>query len=329
VALGYEGIFEPGDAKGTWTIKKKANGACSQLGDDGLCVIHAAHGEQAKPLVCQRFPFVHVASDEHVWVSASYGSKAVSEGIGEPLKPEEAQRLFEKDLSEADPSSGTVYPMDEELRWTTEQLDQALEAFDWGSDLFAAMRRLAAFPTGSNADPAPSQANYAFVLTLYADLLDLSSILSRLRGVFVLPKALNFTLKYHSRFLGIDVDMAQVQAHPGTLPPESHELLIRWIRGNVRGRRIFKSVPFATAGITRLLLQADAVLYFARALAIGREIEHQDVLRALREVEFNISHQLLTTLLYRLDPRLPVFWQNRSICNSAAALLAPAVKPAP
>ena len=323
-ALGYEEIFEPGPHEGTWAIVKGADGACSQLGSDGLCVIHAAHGEEAKPLMCQRFPYVHVASDEHVWVSASFGCEAVRQGLGEALDPEHARRLFAKDLCEADPDSGTIYPIEEGLNWTTAQLDEALEAFEWGSDVFEVMGRLAAFPNKATVPPSEGEARYAFALTLYADLMDQGSAWSRLKGVFLLPRALEFRLRYRSRLLDTDIDMAKVRSHPGLLPPESHALLVRWLRGHVQGRRVFQDAPCATAGITRLLLQADAVLYFARALAIEREIEHADVLLALRQVELFIAHQRVTTALSRLDPRLRAFWKSPGVRRAAALLLAPA-----
>lgn len=337
VALGYADIFEPGPQAGTWAIQKRLDGACSQLGDDGLCVIHAAHGEAAKPLMCQRFPYVHVASDEHVWVSASHGCKAVREGLGAALSAEQAERLFEKDLSEADPNSGTVYPIDDGLDWSTAELDAALDALEWGDDVFELMQRLgcwepraatrhgvlAAFGAGPSSTSAEGEARYAFALTLYADLMDQGSVWSRLKGVFLLPRALEFRLRYRSRLIDTDIDMARVRKHAGALPPESHALLIRWLRGHVRGRRIFQDVPFATAGITRLLLQADAVLFFARALAVDRSIEHEDVLHALRQVELFIAHQRVTTALSKLDPRLPGFWRSAAVRRAAAALMAP------
>ena len=318
---GFEGIFEPGPHPGTHAIKKRDDGACSQLEEGGLCAIHAALGEEAKPLMCQRFPYVHVASDEHVWVSASFGCKAVREDAGPPLDPDQARRLFAKDLGEADPDAGTVYPIRPGLDWTTAELDQALAALDWGEDLFAAMRGLARFPDGAEVEPSPGEARYAFALTLYADLMDQGSVWSRLKGVVLLPKAMGWTLRYRSRLLDVDVDMQRVLEHPGALPPESHALLIRWLRGHVQGRRIFQDAPHATAGITRLLLQADAVLYFARALAIDRDIEHADVLHALRQVELFIAHQRVTTTLSKLDPRLPAFWASPGVRASAATLL--------
>ena len=40
-----------------WALNKRPDEACVFLDDDGLCRIHAKHGERAKPLACRIFPF--------------------------------------------------------------------------------------------------------------------------------------------------------------------------------------------------------------------------------------------------------------------------------
>ena len=315
VELGYADIFEPGP-NGEHAIKKGPDGACSQLNEDGLCRIHAEHGERAKPLMCQRFPYVHVASDEHVFVTASFGCKSVREGTGAPLRTEQAAHLFAKDVSEADPSADTVYPLDDERDLTTTQLDDWIAALDLGEDVFDAMQALG----GSSEGPISGEARYAFAMTLYGDILDMGSAWERLKGVFRLPKALDLRLRYHSRLLDREIDMARVMAHPGVLPAESHALLVRWMRSKLVGRAVFKDVPFALAGVTRMLLETDAAIYFARALADDRDITHDDVLHAVRQTELFIGHQRTTLALSRLDPRLPGFWRSAAVRADAARL---------
>ena len=41
----------------SWALNKHEDGRCVFLGDDGLCLIHARHGEAAKPLACRIYPF--------------------------------------------------------------------------------------------------------------------------------------------------------------------------------------------------------------------------------------------------------------------------------
>ncbi|MCP4806643.1 MAG: YkgJ family cysteine cluster protein [Proteobacteria bacterium] len=303
--------------RGSFVIPKKpGTTACEMLDDDGLCRIHKHFGEPAKPLICQRFPYAHVASDEHVFVTASFGCKSVREDTGAALDTAHAEHLFSKDVGEADPDSGTVYPLTADRDLTTAEFDAWIDDLALGDDLFEAMERLGGVATG----PVSGEARYAFALTLYGDLLDVSSAWERLKGVFRLPRAMELSLVYQSRLLDCEVDMAEVMEHPGELPPESHRLLIRWMRSKLVGRAVFKDVPYAMAGITRLLLEVDAALFFSRALARGRAIEHADVLRAVRQTELFIAGQRTTLALSRLDPRLPGFWQSDAVRADAARL---------
>jgi hypothetical protein len=138
-----------------------------------------------------------------------------------------------------------------------------------------------------------------------------------MRGVFTLPRALSFTLDYDSRLIGRHVSMAAVRAHTGGLPSEGDALLSRWLRSRVRARRIFRHVPHAAAGITRLLLEANLVLFFARALANEGDIEPAHALQALRIVEQYVANQEVVSTLARLDPRLRAAWENPQVARVA------------
>ena len=270
--------------------------------------------------MCQRFPFLHVASDEHVWVTASYGCNAVSADHGEPLETHRSsfERLFAQDLEEADPSADTVYPLRPGVDWTTEQLDRALDGLP-EAGLFATMDALVQLAwdtpaTGEGEDEGHFR--YALALTLYSDLVD-EGFWGRLKGVFSLPRALNFSLLYNSKLIGRSIDMAAVKDHPGELPPEGDALLAQWLRSRVRSRRVFRHVPHAAAGITRLLLQANVVLFYARAL--GNPIEASHVLQALRIVEQYVANQEVVSTLSRLDPRLRAAWENPQVAWQATS----------
>ncbi|MCB9763323.1 MAG: YkgJ family cysteine cluster protein [Alphaproteobacteria bacterium] len=328
----------PGPA-GLWQLAKAPGStACVFLDDDRLCAIHKAWGEAAKPTPCRRFPFLHVASDEHVWVTANYGCKAVSEGRGAPItaQAEAIAALFPKDIGEADPDADTVYPLTPAVDLDTASLDALLDRLfaAMGDRLSHAMRQLALFaaqapeiPTPSALQQTPPQrapgpVRYAFALTLYADLVDQSRFWDRLRGIWVLPRVLGFGHVYRSRLLDAPVSMRAVAAHPGALPAAGEALLIEVMRSRLRSRRVFKDVPSAVSGITRLLLQIDAVLYFARALATGRDITEDDVRRALRTVELYIANQAVVSALSRLDPRLAGFHADPAVALGAAELFA-------
>ncbi len=317
-AVWDQDAFEKGPGSLSRIKKQPSTERCHFLGTDNLCELHRQFGESTKPKMCQRFPFLHVASDEHVWVTASYGCNAVSADHGEPLETHRAsiQRLFAKDLEEADAGADTVYPLRDGMDWTTPQLDRALDDLP-EEGLFATMDALAklAWDTPATGE-SEGDFRYALALTLYSDLVD-AGFWGRLKGVFSLPQALSFNLKYESKLIGSAVDMSAVKAHPGDLPPEGDALLARWLRSRVRSRRVFRNVPHAAAGITRLLIQANVVLFYARAL--GDPIEAGHVLHALRVVEQYVANQEVVSTLSRLDPRLRAAWENPQVAWQATA----------
>ena len=314
-------LFEQGPRQDLFALKKQAGTSrCILLDEDKLCRLHKRFGEESKPTMCQRFPFLHVASDEKVWVTASYGCRAVSEDLGEPLTAhrEGVGRLFAKDLSEADPEAGTVYPLRPGVDLSSQDFDLALDGMDWGETVFDAMAAMVRFGWGvaQDSQDADGTFRYALALTLYSDLVD-EGVLGRLKGVFSLPRALRFTLDYESRLLGRRIDMKAVRKHPGQLPPEGHALLQRWLRSRVRSRRVFRSSPHAAAGITRLLLQANLVLFFARALGGEEAITVEQVREALRTVGRYVANQEVLSTLTRLDPRLRAAWENPQVAWAA------------
>ena len=301
------------------TLTKQADSdRCIFLDVDNLCVLHKRFGEASKPTMCQRFPFLHVASDEKVWVTASYGCSAVSSHEGVPLEAHRAsiEAMYAKDLDEADPAADTVYPIRRGLDWTTADFDAALDGLEAGS-VFETMSALVdLFWDEDDRDDSEGDFRYAFALTLYSDLVG-DGFWGRMRGVFTLPRALSFTLDYDSRLIGRHVSMAAVRAHTGGLPSEGDALLSRWLRSRVRARRIFRHVPHAAAGITRLLLEANLVLFFARALANEGDIEPAHALQALRIVEQYVANQEVVSTLARLDPRLRAAWENPQVARVA------------
>jgi hypothetical protein len=310
------------------------------LGDDDLCELHRHWGLEAKPTMCMRFPYLAVPSDEQVWVTANYGCKAVQEGNG-PLLTDDIpalERTFSRELAvvRADADIGYHVSADrsvggEELEVLIEELVEAM-----GDSLFPALATLAGFVADPNtvvsqpalprpADPTATSGNvrYALALALYSDAVDGSSFWGRLKGAYALPQMLRFRHSYTSRLLKAPVDMAAVFSHPGQLPAESESLLLAWLRSRLRGRLVLKDVVNLSAGLTRLLLQANATLYFARALAPDRAITHGDVLRGLEALELYIANQGVVTALAHLDPRLPRLWQDPAVARGAAAMFVP------
>jgi len=325
-----------------WKLPKQGDDPprCIFLLDDASCVIHKHWGPTAKPAMCRRFPFQHVASDEAVWVSACFGCPGVAGGAGRPLEEhrEDLASIFDAPLAEASGAEGVRYPLTPDARLPDPEVQAVFDTVlaGMGCDVFGAMRQLAAFaaaapepgepqPAARPADASeiPSQLRFAFALSLYRDAVDASSFLGRLGAVLTLPRMLAFGHSYRSRLLDMDVDMAAVLGHPGTLPAESSALLAQVLRSRLHGRLVFSHVPSAVSGISRSLLELCVVLYLARALAMGRSIQHGDVLRALEVVELHISSQTRAGSVARLDPRLAKAWADPTVALAAAQLFTP------
>lgn len=65
----------------------RVDGACHFLKPSGRCALHGAHGEEAKPLACRRFPYQFTQTPAGVYVGFSYACKAVRRQEG-PLVQE-------------------------------------------------------------------------------------------------------------------------------------------------------------------------------------------------------------------------------------------------
>lgn len=336
--LGRDPAFaesmEPGPLK-LWVLKKRPDGGCVHLQADGLCAIHARFGETAKPLMCQRFPYLEVASDEAVWATANFACKAVREDHGPALSASvpTLERLFATKLAQVPPQDAVWYPARPDVQVSAAEWDAALvPLFEQWTDVPAALRSLAGFvrtapEVGPLATPAaiapsaqPGPVRYAFALTLYADLFDTTSFWSRLQGVVALPRAMRFAHRYRSRLLDVDVDMAAVVADARPLDPDADALIRRWLRSRLRSRQIFRGVPTAAAGMTRLILHANLVIYLVKVLG-EPTLDHART--ALRAVEAGVSQQLLERALQRIDPRLVGFWQDPAVAAGAADLFRP------
>lgn len=334
------GLFKK-SRNGLWLLTKKpGTTTCIMLGDDNLCILHKQWGEESKPIPCRQFPFIPNSSPDHVWVTVDYGCKAVQERSGKTV-PEHApdiQRMFSAELSQAHPEANTRYALTASVEKTSIELDALFNALfaSLGDRLFPALRQLAAFVAAAPelGTPEPAQrpttpknisgeVRYAFSLSLYSDAIDRSSFWGRIQGALVMPKLLSFQHTYQSRLLKQEISMPAVLAHPGHIPPESEAILLMYIRARIRSRMILRDVPFVTAGITRLLLWVDAVLYFARAQAIGRTITHKDVLKGLEVVELFMANQGVIRALAEITPQLPRFWQNPAVALGAAQMFVP------
>ncbi len=333
-----ETLFEKG-SKGLWAVRKKpGTNTCTFLGEDNLCDIHRHWGSESKPKMCQRFPMLSVQSAERVWVTANYGCKSVQERRGELLSEQRADlaATFTAELDGIREEADIGYPVADDRVLGGDELEELVEDLtgSLGQDFFGALAVLAAFVAPDKRPPTPPrrpdspasippQVRLAFALSLYSDAIDTGNFWNRLRGVWTLPRLVAFRHRYTSRLTETTIDMARVFDHAGHLDPSSHDLLLTWLRARLRGRAPLKDVAHFSAGVTRLMLQGDAIIYFARATAGDREINLSDVLKGMEAVELYIASQQVVATLTRLDPRLTGLWQDPRVAWGAAALFAP------
>ncbi len=94
---------DPALVKFTHCLEKRADGRCEFLMDDERCRLHVDIGPQAKPTICQLFPYNFTETPSGVYASLSFVSSAVLYNAGRPLleqsglleqKWEQFQRLF-------------------------------------------------------------------------------------------------------------------------------------------------------------------------------------------------------------------------------------------
>lgn len=78
-------------------LGKRKDGRCQYLSPDNRCEIHAQFGIQAKPSMCQLFPYTFTKTPAGVFASASFASTGVLYNQGRPLSDqrEHLQNTFE------------------------------------------------------------------------------------------------------------------------------------------------------------------------------------------------------------------------------------------
>lgn len=108
----------PGADDLPFTVARRPNNACVFLDGKNLCGIHKSLGLEAKPLVCQQFPFLFAESPEGVTVGLSHYCPGVVRREGASAPPLESQlpelrRLHSQALRVA--RAGETVLADEEL----------------------------------------------------------------------------------------------------------------------------------------------------------------------------------------------------------------------
>jgi lysine-N-methylase len=77
-----------------WQLRRRADGSCIFLSDQGRCRIHERFGAAAKPLPCRLFPFILVPAGNHWRVGLRFACPSAAASKGRPLA------AHDKDLAE-------------------------------------------------------------------------------------------------------------------------------------------------------------------------------------------------------------------------------------
>jgi len=76
----------------THSLEKRADGKCVFLDDDNRCKLHSNFGPEAKPAMCQLFPYTFTPTPSGVYASVSFASTGVLTNSGRPLQ-EQSEHL--------------------------------------------------------------------------------------------------------------------------------------------------------------------------------------------------------------------------------------------
>jgi hypothetical protein len=79
----------------TATLEKRSDGKCGFLTEDNLCQVHQKFGHDAKPSMCQLFPYTFSPTPSGVYVSVSFASSGALFNHGRPLT-EQSEMLKSK-----------------------------------------------------------------------------------------------------------------------------------------------------------------------------------------------------------------------------------------
>lgn len=109
-------------------LAHRADGACVFLDERGLCRIHGEFGEQAKPIVCQFYPYMLAPTDKDLRPSVRFSCPSVVRNLGRPVRDQaEEIRRYAKQLVPADARPPKPPPLrpGQSLEW-----DRLLEVVD-------------------------------------------------------------------------------------------------------------------------------------------------------------------------------------------------------
>jgi lysine-N-methylase len=129
--LGLKGkpLFTP-HAEG-FHLAHRPDGACVFLQADNKCLIHARHGEPAKPVACRLYPFTFVPTGSQVRIDVRFDCPSTAGNRGRPISQhrQDLQVLVGKAVPN-EASAQPVPPLYDDVTLTWEQLGRVTQTFE-------------------------------------------------------------------------------------------------------------------------------------------------------------------------------------------------------
>jgi Fe-S-cluster containining protein len=293
----------------THTLEKRADGRCTFLTDDNRCALHAERGIEAKPSMCQLFPYSFTPTPSGTYLYVSFASTGVLDNSGTPLTEQteqmEAQlKLFRKLFPSVNDDWSSAQLIDGvPLEWTDYLLMefQMLDAIKGSSDVLDALiecsRIVAAkIPAGQSpermprVEASPKDVDKILLNALWslywpADVfaentfdLDARTVMASL----VKPPAAG-------TILGGTTAKALLDFKLGALPEKCEDLLRRFVYSRMFGKLYFgRSYAHLSllAGIHHLFFVVALIrMQVKLQVSAGNDISFWDVAEILRTCE--------------------------------------------
>lgn len=219
-------------------VKKDGDGRCQFLTNDQRCSIHAALGAQAKPIVCQTYPYSMAVTPDGVFVGVTFSCTSALQNSGRPLAEHqpELEQYLEHYTTQRLGFDATPFWQNSSLSWEGYlALEKGLEShFMTGcsQDLWADLLRFCAHQYETATEMGPADIDSIFQTPLPNIAADLWPMLHQSSLMPLLMAA------------GADLDYAKTIFTPG-----EHQISlprVGWTGSSDQLQRLLEGVPNQT-----------------------------------------------------------------------------------
>lgn len=118
---GQRVMVRQGALFGGYRLAHRSDGSCVFLQHDGLCAIHCKFGLEAKPTICQTFPFQLIPQDKQATLTVRRACPSAGRDLGRPTTEHLAfiERQVRERRLKAEPIAAPHIKPGEQRDWTT------------------------------------------------------------------------------------------------------------------------------------------------------------------------------------------------------------------